>query len=124
MPTGRRGRPNRVHGAKASGGSRAPVDSKQSAPSHSTHAPGSANGGRFCPESAILFSDLHESWCQRDPPALCHRRRTTTLAVAPSTASDPAIPTGPPRAMSDPGTVEAVSYTHLRAHETRHDLVC
>ena len=22
------------------------------------------------------------------------------------------------------GDVEAVSYTHLRAHETRHDLVC
>ena len=21
-------------------------------------------------------------------------------------------------------TIEAVSYTHLRAHETRHDLVC
>ena len=26
--------------------------------------------------------------------------------------------------ITDAGTTVAVSYTHLRAHETRHDLVC
>src|SRR5450759_2475189 len=26
--------------------------------------------------------------------------------------------------LSKPSTMEPVSYTHLRAHETRHDLVC
>src|SRR5665648_623386 len=30
----------------------------------------------------------------------------------------------PEHQAAEPSTPEAVSYTHLRAHETRHDLVC
>ena len=48
----------------------------------------------------------------------CLRYRDELLTVTPSNYSFLSYPRNPP------STKVSVSYTHLRAHETRHDLVC
>src|SRR5450756_2240812 len=58
------------------------------------------------------------------------RRRATVSSKITGRVIDVLVEEGKPvrknqvLARLDPTTYETVSYTHLRAHETRHDLVC
>ncbi len=70
-------------------------------------ASGSASGCRttsagIAPRSRAAFG----GWRVADGAISPRRRSAITTAQTPRTASDPAIPTGPPSGMSDPGSVE------------------
>src|SRR5450756_983188 len=54
------------------------------------------------------------------PPLSPKEKRRPVTRSAPRICGEPA----PPPSASHTAVVPAVSYTHLRAHETRHDLVC
>src|SRR5450759_818473 len=57
-------------------------------------------------------------------PTRTRSEHLLSFATPPDSCSAPALPGWPaPRRFSPPGRAP-VSYTHLRAHETRHDLVC
>src|SRR5450756_3028406 len=92
------------------------------APSNSLADSGSLNATR---------PGLRSSACSASSRPLLFAVRASTLmesarSTATSTACEPMEPVEPSMATLFKASPlpEAVSYTHLRAHETRHDLVC
>src|SRR5450759_1028469 len=69
---------------------------------------------------AIVASDLPPELCESDGGA----GAVVSGAVAPSVGAAPLVSTPAACSLALYSSMVAVSYTHLRAHETRHDLVC
>src|SRR5450756_1220948 len=60
---------------------------------------------------------------------ICYQKGAASTLTVPGTLFAPVFPTFAAARrlrvpLADAGTKASVSYTHLRAHETRHDLVC
>src|SRR5450756_1501814 len=76
----------------------------------------------FISGSAPLLADTHREWAARTAHAVLERYGMTETNM---NTSNPYDGERVPGAVGFPlPGVSAVSYTHLRAHETRHDLVC
>src|SRR5659263_743177 len=84
-------------------------------------------------EQAEVFDVVLVELAHREPePARLHRgaveqrrvREQDPARVDGDVTGQPVEPLDQPEEQVEPATAGAVSYTHLRAHETRHDLVC
>src|SRR5450756_915636 len=83
------------------------------------------------PIPSLLGPSTSPTLSQRDDPAKpsaqtfpAYRASNPVIGIA-ATAPQHGLRLLPERAVcSELPRLEAVSYTHLRAHETRHDLVC
>src|SRR5450759_5524667 len=80
-------------------------------------AAGLSCGKRFCERSAQRSCSSRVIWCEAARSSVCHPECLPEKAsLRPSISIESKICASPMR-------YPPVSYTHLRAHETRHDLV-